>query len=235
MKKTTKKIPTIINFILDNTGSMMDIKERTISGFNEYVESLKQSAKKTGGTLYFTLTKFNSYQIERPYLAVDIKKVAKLTDTTYQPNGNTPLYDACVDTIEAAEEEIKKMEGPIASLVVIMTDGEENSSRKHNEQCLSDLIGKLQKRGNWTFVFLGANQDAWKTGQTLGISAGNTMSWDATDAGASQVFACAAANSVNYSVNMMRGNMGKGLSESNFFNQDVATDTLPKGGGSNAT
>lgn len=81
---------TLINFILDESGSMQDIKESTISGFNEYVGSLKRQKKQK---YLFTLTKFDSTGIRIPYIARDIKKVPKLNSDTYQPGQNTPLYD----------------------------------------------------------------------------------------------------------------------------------------------
>lgn len=36
-----KKLPTIVNFILDKSGSMDSVRESTISGYNEYIQTLK--------------------------------------------------------------------------------------------------------------------------------------------------------------------------------------------------
>ena len=52
-----KKVPTlVINFVLDETGSMESVRDATISGFNEYVETLKKRPE----DLLFTFTKFNT-------------------------------------------------------------------------------------------------------------------------------------------------------------------------------
>jgi hypothetical protein len=37
----TKKLETLVNFILDKSGSMGAVKTATISGFNEYLKTLK--------------------------------------------------------------------------------------------------------------------------------------------------------------------------------------------------
>ena len=203
-----KNITTVVNFILDESGSMASIKNDVIEGFNKYIAELK----KQKGNIVFTLTKFDTEGIRTPYENKAIKKVEKLTDKSYQPNAGTPLYDACVTTIERAIE----TKGDKAFLVAIMTDGYENSSKEHNEECLADLIKKLQTKGNWTFVFLGANQDSWATAQRLGISKGNVMDWQATPQGTNQVFSAMAMNTASFSDNV---NTGESLGSSNFFNK----------------
>ena len=135
---------TIVNFILDKSGSMETCKDETIIGFNKYVQTLKKKAKK--GTMQFSLTLFDTV-ITKPYIAVDISKVKPLNVETYNPNGWTALYDAAVDTIEAVSAKVDKMKEKTAVLTVIMTDGMENSSTKHNQDCLKDLVSKLKKEG----------------------------------------------------------------------------------------
>lgn len=149
---------TYVSFLLDETGSMLDCYDATISGFNEYIENLKKDKVK------FTLTKFNSNKIEIVYDSEPIKKVKKLTKNTFRPDAMTPLYDAIYNTIKAVEE--KKPAGKV--LLVIMTDGMENCSKQHSRKDVFDLIQNKENSG-WAFVFLGAGQDAWSGGFDLGI------------------------------------------------------------------
>ena len=53
-------------------------------------------------------------------------------------------------------------------LVVVLTDGNENASRRWTRAAIFDRITRLQEQG-WTFVFLGANQDSYATGGALGV------------------------------------------------------------------
>jgi hypothetical protein len=201
MLKTKKQVTTLVNFILDKSGSMGIIRKQTIDGFNEYINGLKNQDK----DIRFSLTLFDTVSIEKPYINVPIKEVKPLDLDTYRPNAATPLYDAVVNTIEQVSEEVAKMETKPAVVTVIMTDGEENSSQQHNQNCLIDIKKQLQKEGNWTFVFMGANQDAWATAQKWGFDKGNVMNWSATPqgtksalrglTGATVAFAASAADS----------------------------------------
>lgn len=54
-------------------------------------------------------------------------------------------------------------------LAVILTDGGENSSREVNGAQVKAMIEEREAAG-WTFVYLGANQDAWAIGARLGTT-----------------------------------------------------------------
>lgn len=215
-----KQLTTIVNFILDKSGSMNSVRESTISGFNEYLQTLKNKK----GNFLVTLTKFDSglhgeLRIDRPYVLTPIKEVEPLSLKTYQPDGGTPLIDAAVDTVEEVAAKVEKMEDEPAVLVVIMTDGEENMSKKHDIKCFRDLIHKLQHKGNWTFVYMGANQDAWANAEQYGMLRGNVLGYQSTERGTSNVFAAAAINTVGFA-DMMMENKSKGISMNTgeFFN-----------------
>lgn len=209
MKKQKKGLKTNVIFILDKSGSMESVRRSTIEGFNEYLNGLK----KNGKNVEFSLTLFDTESIESPYINVPVRQVEPLSNNTYVPMGGTPLYDAVVNTVEKVFEDgvVKK-----ANIVVIMTDGEENSSKEHNEECLKDLKERLEKLGNWTFVFMGANQDAWDTASQWGFSKGNTMNWDASDAGTMSAYRSFANATANFSASNARGV----VNTANFFSEE---------------
>ena len=174
MKKAVKKkvvskavVPVTVSFVLDETGSMEVCRQATISGFNEYVQELQ---KKSSG-IKMTLTLFNSDKTEVRYSDVVVKEVKPLTRETYSPAGMTPLYDAIGLTIKKIGD--KKA----GTLVVIMTDGEENASKEFTREKIFDLI-KQKEADGWTFVYLGANHDSWTAGQAIGLHKGNTMNYN---------------------------------------------------------
>lgn len=208
---------TIVNFILDKSGSMYETKEATISGFNEYIQTLK-SKNKEKDKILFSLTLFNTSILQK-YVAIPLKEVEKLTKESYSPDGFTALYDAVVETVEKVNEKAEEIKGEVKHLVVIMTDGQENSSVRHNEKCLKDLIEKLKEK-NWTFVFLGANQDSWATTCDWGLAIANTANWDnSTVRGVSTCFASLANSTMNFACS----NTG---STSNFFTKkDLSNDS----------
>lgn len=162
---------TLVNLILDESGSMDKVRMKTISGLNEYIDTLKNF----NGSVLFTLTKFHSdslgeSHVDAVYSAEDVKNVKEIMKENYKPDGGTPLYDAVGFTIRKMLK--KKFDRKMPVLCVIMTDGEENTSKEFTFEEVSKLIGECEKKG-WTFVYLGANQDAWKVGAQYGVASGN--------------------------------------------------------------
>lgn len=112
-------------FLLDKSGSMDSVLDDTIGGFNSFVRDQVH----LGGTL--TLYTFST-TCTCEYRDVPIEEVPFLTHETYVPGGNTALYDA-MGTI------LKDYAGKEGSFV-ILTDGQENSSRKFTKNHVKDLI-----------------------------------------------------------------------------------------------
>lgn len=165
-KKATRR--TLVNYIIDESGSMQPYADKVREGFNEYKQEV---ARTTKGELLFTVTKFNTVETVL-FAATPVGEVSDLDQTTYAPGGLTALYDAVANTIKAVE---KKVDDKTQVITVIMTDGQENSSRENTEQNVFDLITGKEKEGNWTFVFLGANKQAWAQAAKLGVAAGNSV------------------------------------------------------------
>ena len=168
MAKNKKKEKSVLNvvFVLDETGSMESVKETTLSGFNEYIDSLKKKQEE-GGEVRFTLVLFNSGEIRTVFNDVLIKEVIGLNNDTYIPNNLTPLYDAVGKTIRETESRLSKGS---EVLFVTMTDGHENSSKEYNQALIFNLIKTKEIEDKWIFAFMGANQDSWATGNSIGLS-----------------------------------------------------------------
>lgn len=181
-----------VSFVLDETGSMQCVKQQTISGFNEYVDTLKK--ERGSNNIKFTLTQFNSSRIKVVYDGIALDDVVPLNDDSYRPSDLTPLYDAIGKTISALEGNLGKKKANV--LVVIQTDGQENASSEYTQQNIFQLISKKKAEG-WTFAFLGADQDAWLASQQIGISRGNTMIYKGSET--LQAFAASASATVSYS------------------------------------
>ena len=100
----------------------------------------------------------------------------------FKPRNTTPLYDAMAKMIA----HIERMSSDRADedvTVVVFTDGGENASREFSSATVFGLVEQKKKLG-WTFVFLGANQDSYKSGGAVGFSRGSTTNFQASAAGA---------------------------------------------------
>jgi len=231
MKKNNKQVKTLVHFLLDKSGSMSAVKDATLKGFNAYIDELKQSKE----NIHFSLTLFDTMSIETPYTDIPVHDIPQLTAHSYRPHGGTPLYDAVVESVEDLHKKIKDQKDT-AVVVAIMTDGMENASTKHTRSCLKKLVKKLEKKGNWTFAYMGANQDAWANAESYGIAAGNTMSWQSTDRGTESAFrgvAMASSNYAMYAASAGGGGSGGVKNTKNFFTpeKDEKDEDNKKGGG----
>lgn len=205
---------TAIEFLLDETGSMWSIAAATIGGFNEYVSS----QKKQPGECLFTLTKFDTTGVRPQYVDKPLRDVEYLNDQTYEPGSCTNLYDAIGERIKALEARVDSYPAGTSILFIIMTDGKDTDSVEHTAESVKALIQAKEKQG-WTFVYLGANQDAWKVGQTFGMAKGNTMSYAANAAGMEGAMAGLANATTAY-----RGLRSKGIVASASASMDFFGD-----------
>ena len=169
----------LVNFVLDQSGSMDSIRDKTIDGFNEYINGLK---KDSNAVYLLTLTLFDSDsrnrpRVKQPYTVAPINEVKPLTEDTYRPDGGTPLYDAIGNTVKLVENT------PVDKfLCVVLTDGHENASQDFSLPELKKLIKEKEATDKWVFVFLGANLDITKAGMATGFASANTAVYAASGA-----------------------------------------------------
>src|SRR5262245_38340027 len=143
---------TDITVVLDRSGSMGALVDDTVHGFNHFVRVQQQ----VPGGAVLTLVEFST-ECQTIHRATPIGEVPPLV---FHPGGGTALLDAVGQTIGDTAQRLTALdeaERPPQVLFVIITDGEENSSRRFSRQAVLDLIQEKQAEG-WQFVFLGANQ-----------------------------------------------------------------------------
>ncbi|GAC1332411.1 MAG: VWA domain-containing protein [Chloroflexota bacterium] len=170
-----------VAIVLDRSGSMEECRDATISGFNEYVVSLRQAAAEDGARIRVTLTTFND-QVEATHVRAPLDHLHRLTHATYVPNGCTAMLDAVGLTIDRLERTVKDTAHKIFT-VCIISDGYENASRRYTYPDIAQRIRRLTEAGNWTFTYLGSSQDLSQVSKQLAIAPGNMAVYSATDAG----------------------------------------------------
>jgi hypothetical protein len=191
-----------ISIVLDRSGSMESVKADTIGGYNAFLEG----QKKAPGRATITLAQFD-HVYEKVYEGMDIKNAEPLDNHTFQPRGTTALLDAIGRTIEETGRRLAAMvenERPGKVVFVILTDGEENSSKKFTAEQINSMIQHQRDAYQWEFVFLGANQDAINTASRLGIAQQNALSYAANSAGTRAAFASTSKNLVSYRAGIVK-------------------------------
>ena len=174
---------THITIILDRTGSMAEIREDTISGFNTFLA--EQKAVEGEATL--TLVQFDS---QDPYEMLQhftqIEEVPELTSETYIPRAATPLLDALgrgINDLAASLAKLPDAARPAKVVFAVITDGLENASTEFTSAQIIRMITEKQQREKWQFVFLSADLDAIAEACAHGFDARRTRYFDKTGKG----------------------------------------------------
>jgi hypothetical protein len=151
---------TEIIVLLDRSGSMFTSKSEHEGGLNGFI----QEQQKLDYETYFTLVQFDSVNpFEVVYDRVPIESVGEIR---LDPRGGTPLLDAMGRTISHILSGIKDKPNVKDVVFVCLTDGQENASHEYSHESIKKLI---EDNKSWTFLFLGANIDAFSTARSLGI------------------------------------------------------------------
>lgn len=169
----------LIHIVLDESSSMGSVTQQTIDSFNSWLKEQQLN----DGECYLTLSKFNGYSVNYVYHNKDIKAVEPLNRDTYRPSGSTNLLDAIGDNVykinEALSTKKKKSERP-GVIIVVLTDGEENTSNKFRKSDIKGLVEAAEGK-DWTFLFMGANIDAFHEGSSMGFGVGNTVQYNTSN------------------------------------------------------
>ena len=189
-----KNKKTYYQLILDKSASMIGCLNSTISAFNEQLDMIiALSEKHADQDFFFSLTTFNqnvSIDVDREHP----NKVQKLCRTrklinrndsvcVYEPSGATALFDAIGTSIIHLQKTIgEEIENDLATVVVvIITDGHENSSRFYSYSQICELIKELESTENWVFTYLSETPDAVDYATSLNIKRSNAVKTNLTN------------------------------------------------------
>lgn len=170
---------THIEILLDRSGSMQTVREETERGLETFIEA-QRTLK---GNVTVSLTEFSDER--RP--VYKFRPVEQVPHYCMAPQGMTALYDSLAATVTDLKIAIKgmpKADRPDQVIVVILTDGAENCSKRfrgtEGRLALKDLILKRRRKG-WVFTFLGANQDAVLEGTAIGVPLGSSVTYSSNN------------------------------------------------------
>ncbi len=196
--------------IIDESGSMGPLREATIDGVNQVLNTIRQAQHDLAESQkhYVTIVTFDSFTGSNVSTLVDNVPIAQVGKfDQYSPGGGTPLYDAVGYSLTRLEQQLKGKDLATA-VVTIVTDGMENSSREYTLDKVRELIARLTAQG-WTFSYMGACHNVEATSRSLGIGnslefahsgRGSTSSWQ-RDLGAKH----AHYHRIDRDINKLRG------------------------------
>ncbi len=170
---------TVVQAIIDRSGSMQSIRDDAEGGFNAFIADQRSLP----GRCQVNLAQFDD-KYEVVYTDQPIDQVPPLQ---ILPRGSTALLDAIGRTVIDLGARLAALpEGarPGTVLVCIVTDGRENASREFSHPTIRDLIVEQTEKYSWTFIYLGADQDAIEQAVQMGIDAQQSLTYDRGSSGA---------------------------------------------------
>lgn len=142
-----------IIILLDESGSMSVMQTEPVDAMNSFI----QEQKTIPGSI--TIATFSDV-LKKHVSKEDIQKIGKFEN--YRPEGLTSLYDAiCISINENIESKNVQL--------VVITDGEDTSSKLYSLEQTRAMIEKMEKENNWKVSFLASGLGV-NASKSLGIN-----------------------------------------------------------------
>lgn len=251
--KNTIASPPLAHFVVgvvDRSGSMASMGNAPPEQMRAQMLELKAEAEKSGVSTHMTITTFDN-TVETFMDNVKLENNDSLP--TYadfqrglQPRGTTRFYDTVYEALDALEMTrdaylaalpylVKRLSPTVVCSIMVLTDGADNSSTKHNRASVAARM-TLARANGVNAIFLAANIDAGAEGSALGFAKQATVQMDSSYAGASQVMravsaglrqASCGADDVDYNQMANQGRADKGSGRSGASNPHPVMPPMP--------
>lgn len=155
-----------ICFVLDESGSMYPSKKDVIGGFRKLVDEQKQV---DSGECIISLYRFSD-KVQCNYIGKSVKDIPSLE---YNPGGLTAMNDGigtAIDKIGKWLNDMEESQRPSKNMIVVMTDGSENSSKEYSTERVKEMIKHQEEKYNWSFVYMGTDIATLDDAKDLGIT-----------------------------------------------------------------
>jgi len=177
---------------------METIRDDTIGGFNIFLESQRSES----GTATLTLAQFDT---QDPYELIHkfkpIQEVTELERKTYVPRAGTPLLDALgrgINDVERCINEIQEEDRPAKVIIVVVTDGQENSSKEFRKDDIEKMIKDKTEKYSWQFVFLSADLASINDAMKVGFHSNSALMFEKSRKGSKDAWSSLSSRASEY-------------------------------------
>lgn len=187
---------TYVLLATDASGSMGHLADDVRGGYNSYLDGLDGAAR-----YRVTSVVFNTGVT---VLCTDAapQDAPRFDDRNYFPAGGTALLDAIGKVITDFERAVPELGADDKVLLVVQTDGFENSSREYTWAAITKMIQDREATGRWAPIFMGAGPDAWQQAGAMGFS--SSLAYGATGQGVARSYQGLSQTSAAYAAGATR-------------------------------
>lgn len=154
-------------FIIDESSSMFSSIGDVKGGFQKIITEQKENKE---GTCAISIFRFATFVKSADFIMKDVNEVE--TELNYNPAGCTAMYDGigtAIDEIGKVLNNMPENQRPEKNLIVIMTDGEENSSREYQPSKVREMIKHQEDKYSWTFLYIGTDISNTEDADRVGV------------------------------------------------------------------
>jgi hypothetical protein len=172
--------------ITDVSGSMYGLAQDATGGIRSYLQEQAEIPGKATLSFY----EFSTYT----RLVHDFAPLEHAFGYLLNPTGGTALLDAVGEAVTEVGARLAAMpedERPEFVVVLITTDGDENSSKEWKLVAVKDLLVQQQEKYGWAITYQGANVDAFAEAGSMGIAMASSLNVEASAAGTQASYAAA--------------------------------------------
>lgn len=193
----------------DHSGSMQSLAHAAMRDYNNTIAAVKDGAQKNDIDTIVSVVENGVGSQGKVVRRVVNSSISRLEPVQNYPTdgGSTPLFDSVGELIDILSDVPDADFPDVSFLIIVVTDGEENSSKRWNGSSLSAKIKQLQATDRWTFTFR-VPRGCGRTLERLGIPSGNIMEWETTERGMEQSSVVTQSAVSNYFVARAKGVRG---------------------------
>jgi hypothetical protein len=154
----------LLNLLIDDSGSIRFARnsQAVRDGHNIVVESVLESKQQDNILVH---ARYLNGTVLYPYCSLE--QAVKMDQSNYNPMGGTPLYDESVvmlGTVLAKTKEFSDNGVPVRSITLIMSDGEDTSSRRSSTDSVKQIVEDMLR--SETHIIAGMGFDNTSTNFT---------------------------------------------------------------------
>ena len=181
-----------IGFSRDHSGSMRSIARFAARDYNDNIAAVRDASLKNNQDTIVSVVECGygrTDSVRRVITNSSVTQLTSISESAYEADGHgTPLFDSVGELIELFQSVPDANDPNVSFLVMAVTAGAENASRKYNARTIAEKIRQLQATDRWTFVFRVPRGHA-RSLAALGIPAGNILEWEQSQRGVEQATA----------------------------------------------
>ena len=198
---------TLVAVVIDASGSMYEYQQDVIKSYREQFLETLQKAKNADSILVSTWVFSGMGGVRLIHGYTPVPQCKALTESDYDPNGSTPLYDATMKSLTGLVtygQNLRDNGTRTKSIVVVLSDGFENSSHTSASKVrrLSQDVLKAQEFV-LSYVFFGDQNEGDAAAKDLGFPPHHRLTEDLDGSGIRRVFGQVSASVITTSQSMV--------------------------------